>query len=84
MGDTFGKFARVRSLHLDGTVMLDDGREMQLVASNSTGALGVIPKTVEEHIAALDQSPQAQPSAAFPPPMSSLKLDQAVVPVRPS
>lgn len=38
----------------DGTVLLEDGREMVAVVSD-TGSLGVRAKQVTDHLAALDQ-----------------------------
>lgn len=49
------KFHRVRSFNPDGSVTLDDGREMQGVVSATTGALGVRPKTDGDRISAIDQ-----------------------------
>lgn len=48
------KPVRVRSFLPDGTVMLEDGREMQAVMA-SNGALGVRPKVIDDHISAIDQ-----------------------------
>lgn len=45
---------RVRSFGHDGTVVLDDGSEMQAWV-NSAGALGVRPKQREDVTAHLDQ-----------------------------
>lgn len=58
----------VRSINPDGTAILDDGREMQIVMSPS-GALGMRPITVEDHVSALDQIGQ-------PPPIKITGLDQ--------
>lgn len=61
----------VRSFGPDGTITLEDGREMQAVVAPS-GALGVRPKVVEDHVSALDQTGPAQK----PPDLKSLGLDQ--------
>lgn len=73
------KFVRVRAFMPDGTVMLEDGREMQAVLS-SNGALGAVPRTDADRAAMLDQvvlpHDQQQVVATRPPTMKELGLDQ--------
>lgn len=69
------KLVRVRSLNLDGTASLEDGRQMQLVMRD-TGALGLVPLRVEDHLAQLDQHvgtvDQGQAPVASYPDLSHL------------
>ena len=66
-------FLRVKAFMPDGTIVLENGDEMQAVVS-STGALGVRPKVEDDHIASLDQAPLE--SAQWPPDPRTLGLDQ--------
>lgn len=70
------QYVRVRSFLGDGTVVLEDGREMQAWMSE-TGTLGVMPKVVEDQIAQLDQY-LANGQGEMPPlpKISELGLDQ--------
>lgn len=48
------KSFRVRSFGADGTVVLEDGRELQAVVSES-GSLGAMPRTDKDRFSVLDQ-----------------------------
>lgn len=77
------KFHRISAFMPDGTVLLDDGREMQGVVSATTGAMGVRPKTDGDRISSIDQyvplPGDPTHDQAGPPPIPSLAelgLDQ--------
>lgn len=72
------KLLRVRAFMPDGTAVLEDNREMQVVVNANTGALGVRSKTNEDRLGVLDQyvGPPGQEPVAALPTMAELNLDQ--------
>lgn len=66
---------RIVGFNPDGTATTEDGRVWRTVLAPD-GALGLVPSTREDAVAGLDQERQRS-DEAWPPPLSSLGLDQA-------
>jgi antitoxin component of MazEF toxin-antitoxin module len=63
----------IRTISLDGTALLENGQEVQLVVARN-GVLGARPVTREDHLSGIDQISDGPSSADF----DTSGLDQPV------